>query len=213
MVKEVKLLVEGGGDNAELKSKCREGFRKFLEKAGMKGRMPRIVPCGSRNAAFERYRKELSKGNYAILLVDSERPVEGSCHSGMPKKWRPWIHLEQGSGDGWNKPQGESEENCHLMVECMECWFLADRETLKSFFGIEFMESALPSSKRAPETISKAEALDGLEKATRYCRRNNRYSKGEISYKLLAKIDSGKVVANCPWAARFVELLSEKMKA
>lgn len=107
---EVKLLVEGGGDNAELKSKCRQGFGKFLVKAGMKGKMPRIVPCGSRNAAFERFRKELSKGNNAVLLVDSERPVDNACQSGKPGNWRPWVHLKQDSGDGWNKPRGESEK-------------------------------------------------------------------------------------------------------
>ena len=87
------------------------------------------------------------------------------------------------------------------------------RETLKSFFGQEFRESALSSNMRAPESIRKAEALAGLQNATRSCGRNGCYSKGEISYKLLAKIDSGKAVAKCPWAARFVELLGEKMEA
>ena len=48
------------------------------------------------------------------------------------------------------------------MVECMECWFLANRITLKKYFGKKFMESALPSDKKPPESVGKGEALEGL---------------------------------------------------
>lgn len=33
----VKIYVEGGGDSAALKTVCREGFSKFLSKAGLAG--------------------------------------------------------------------------------------------------------------------------------------------------------------------------------
>ena len=66
--------------------------------------------------------------------------------------------------------------------------------------------------KKLPESVGKAEALAGLEKATRNCRTKGRYSKGEHSFELLAMIDSRKVVATCPWAARFIEMLEEKMR-
>ena len=128
---EVRLFVEGGGDHKELRRKFRVGFRDFLEKAGMKGNLPRVVSCGSRNNAFERYREAVLKGEEAILLVDSERCVDDSCQSGPPRDWSPWTHLKYGLGDGWDRPGSEPEEDCHLMVECMECWFLADRKTLK----------------------------------------------------------------------------------
>lgn len=49
---EAKVYVEGGGDRKDLKSKCREGFRKFFEKAGLTGRMPRIVTCGGRRSGY-----------------------------------------------------------------------------------------------------------------------------------------------------------------
>ena len=97
------------------------------------------------------------------------------------------------------------------MVECMECWILADRPAVRSFFGKELQESALPSEKRPPESVGKAEALAGLEKATRNCRTKGRYSKGERSFELLARIDSSKVVATCPWAVRFIEMLEKKI--
>ena len=46
-------------------------------------------------------------------------------------------------------PEGDTEENCHLMVECMECWILVDRKTIAAFFGTGFRENALPSEKNA----------------------------------------------------------------
>ncbi|MDR0720595.1 MAG: hypothetical protein LBF78_13230, partial [Treponema sp.] len=48
----VKIYVEGGGDTHTLRTACRRGFSGFLEKAGLKGYMPRIVACGSRNNAY-----------------------------------------------------------------------------------------------------------------------------------------------------------------
>ena len=30
---------------------------------------------------------------------------------------------------------GATDEQAHLMVQCMEAWFLADRETLAAVFG------------------------------------------------------------------------------
>ena len=173
--------------------------------------MPTIIACGSRNNAFERYCDEIAKGKRAILLVDSEVPVHGDCEQGAPKDRLPWRHLNYGSGDGWNKPPGEPEDDCHLTVECMECWILADRETIMSYFGKGFRESALPSDKKPPESVGKAEALEGLKMAARDCVQKGTYRKGKHSYELLAEIDVAKVVAKCPWAARFVNMLEMKM--
>ena len=207
MVTKVKIFVEGGGNNSESKAECRESFREFINKAGMKGNMPRIVACGSRNSAYEKYLKEVSKGVEALLLVDSEQPVDDNCQCGVPNNWLLWDHLKKSSGDCWDKRRGESEENCHLMVECMECWILADRKTIKLFFGKGFRENALPSDKKPPESIGKAEALAGLKKATRDCVQKGSYSKGKHSFELLAQIDTAKVVASCPWVARFIDIL------
>ena len=99
------------------------------------------------------------------------------------------------------------------MVECMECWFLADRKTLQKYFGKKFMESALPSDNKPPESVGKGEALEGLAKATRQCGKKGSYRKGKHSFELLGEIDSAMVIATCPWAARFVELLRERMEA
>ena len=209
----VRLYVEGGGDNITLRKKCRDGFGSFLANAGMKGKMPRVVSCGSRNSAFEKFREAVLKGQEAILLVDSERRIDDACQSGSHRDWSPWTHLKYSSGDGWDRPGSVSEADCHLMVECMECWFLADRKTLKKYFGNKFMEGALPSDQKPPESVGKAEALEGLAKATRRCGQKGSYKKGMHSFEILGEIDSAKVLATCPWAARFVDLLREKMEA
>ena len=42
------IYLEGGGDSKELRVRCREGFRKLLEKTVQGAQMPRLVACGGR---------------------------------------------------------------------------------------------------------------------------------------------------------------------
>lgn len=97
------------------------------------------------------------------------------------------------------------------MVQCMEYWLVADRETLKSFFGKEFKENALPATGAPLESWLKQRVYDGLARATKTCETKGRYDKGAHSFKLLTAIDPAKVVAASPWAARFVAHLKTKM--
>ena len=53
------LYLEGGASGADSKDqqiRCREGFRKLLEKCDYKKRMPRLFACGSRDAAFDDFK-------------------------------------------------------------------------------------------------------------------------------------------------------------
>ena len=53
---ELYLYVEGGGAEAKLlRTACRRGFSEFLAKAGLKGRMPRIVACGGRQQRLDTF--------------------------------------------------------------------------------------------------------------------------------------------------------------
>lgn len=209
----VKLYVEGGGDGKDLKSECRRGFREFLEKARLKGRMPAIVACGGWRSAYEDYCTAIASGEAAMLRVDSEAPIAAAHQTGKPDEWRPWQHLKARQGDGWDRPQGAFEADCHLMVQCMESWFLADREKLKDFFGQGFRDSDLPSAANPVETIAKTAVLDSLKKATCDCQLKGQYGKGDHSFKLLAQLDPAKVVDASPWAKRFVDTLKQKMGA
>ena len=71
------LYIEGG-ESKEDQIRCREGFRKLLEKAGLSGRMPRLTACGGRGSAFDDFKTahaRLKIGNYIAMLIDSEDPV------------------------------------------------------------------------------------------------------------------------------------------
>lgn len=208
----VKLYVEGGGDTAALKSACREGFAKFIEKAGLKDNMPRIVACGSRRDAYESFCTALALGDSAMLLVDSEAPVAAINQTGASEAWLPWQHLAQRAGDHWAMPANATNTDCHLMAQCMESWLLADSAALKTYFGQGFKDNNLPAaSSSLPETISKPQLYQALAKATRDCKTKDPYSKGQHSFKLLSLIDPAKVAAAAPWANRFIQTLRAQM--
>lgn len=210
----VKLFVEGGGDVASLRSACREGFSSFIEKAGLKGHMPRIVACGGREDAFDSFCTALANGEPAMLLVDSEAPVAAAAQAGEDRqKWLPWLHLKQRQGDEWEKPVGADDLQCHLMTQCMESWLLADRGVLKTFFGQGFKENQLPAMANPVETIAKTQIYQSLANATHDCKTKAQYGKGEHSFKLLALVDPGKVMDASPWASRFVEAIKARMGA
>ena len=207
MVK-LHLYVEGGGDGL-LNRQYRQNFQAFLKKAGMAGKLPRVTASGSRRAAYDDYRNALSRGESAALLVDSEAPVDTMHQSGEPADWRPWAHLK--ARDKWAKPRGAADVDCHLMVQCMESWLLADRQTIASHFGQGFRGNALPDAV-AIETIAKDDVMDGLKASTRDCA-NNRYNKGRHSFELLGKINPGNVFKHSPWAKRFIGHLETRMNA
>lgn len=208
----VKLYVEGGGDSAALRAACRQGFTQFIMGAGVKHK-PRVVACGSRRDAYDSYCTAIANGEDAVLLVDSEAPVAALHQQGEDKTWQPWQHLKQRRGDGWEKPKDVQETDCHLMVQCMESWFIADPVTLKAFFGQGFQENQLHATANSVERVPKAQVYSVLANATKNCKTKARYGKGEHSFDLLGKIDPAKVTAASPWANRFVSLLKEKMKA
>ena len=195
----MKVYVEGGGDRRELKAKCRQGFSTFLSKTELAGQMPRVTACGSRQNTYDAFCTALAHStdeDFIVLLVDSEDPVMND----------PWRHLEE--RDRWSKPAGATDDNAHLMVQCMEAWFLADKDALADFFGAEFNRNALPQRLEV-EKIPKLDLERGLEAATRQCRKGT-YHKGNHSFEILAQLDPGKVIDASPHAERLVSTLLSK---
>ena len=195
----IKIYVEGGGDGRELRARCRRGFSSFFGKANLIGRMPQVIACGSRQRSCDRFTAALrsaSDKKLVVLLVDSEGPVTES--SG------PWFHLR--NRDGWDKPAGATDENAHLMVQCMEAWFLADKSCLAALFGDGFNRNALPGN-QSIEEVAKADVLDGLKRATRQCSSKGAYGKGRHSFDILAEIDPAKVQTASPHAKRLIDHL------
>ncbi len=178
----IKIYAEGGGDRKDLKTRCRQGFSQFFEKAGLKGRMPSVVACGSRQKTYDNFCTALERAGLdelPMLLVDSEEAISES----------PWKHLQ--SRDGWVRPDEAQDKQAHLMVQVMESWFLADRTALVRHFGQGFRESAL-SNQTDLEAIGKQQVFDSLKSATRESRAGV-YDKGKHSFEILGKIDPVKV--------------------
>ena len=200
----VRVFVEGGGSKA-LNPMCRRGFRKFLEEAGLDGRMLEIVPCGSRTDALADFKTGLAdKDVVAFLLVDAERPVKAPAT--RPK---PWQHLK-GPPDNWNRPKAATDRQCHLMVQAMESWFLADQEALKSFYGRGFRERSLPRNQRI-EQVRIQDVERGLKNATRESNKGEYYkNKGKHSFAILAELDPAEVRRKSPYADRFLSELERQ---
>lgn len=197
----VKVFVEGGAKGS-LKAKCREGFTKFFEKAGLKGKMPRIVACGSRSHAYNDFCTALAQAksnDVIVLLVDSESPVTVS-------EDQVWQHVLHREGDKWQQPVGAEPEHLHFMVECMEAWFMADKNCLAAYFGQGFDVGKLPKQSNI-EKIAKIDLYAGLENATKNCKTKSCYGKGSHSFDILCKIDASKVVSASNYAKRLLNHL------
>lgn len=191
----VKIYVEGGGDRAEQKNRLREGFQEFFKKAGLAGNMPRVVACGSREKAYDRFSDTVNEGDQAaLLLVDAEERVNA------PSTWQHLKHR-----DSWNRPDVAADDQCHLMVEVMEAWFLADIESLKSFYGRDFQDSAVRKGPNV-ESIPKQDVIKSLEDATRPTKKG-RYHKGNHSADLLGRISPEEVRKRSAHAKRFLRVL------
>ncbi len=197
----VAIYVEGGGDRQDLRTKCRRGFREFFQKAGFTGRMPSIKACGSRTQAFGRFCTALDQAGddeFPMLLVDSEDAVASGTGT--------WEHLQNREGDKWPTPEGATEDHAHMMVQCMESWFLADRESLKEFFGQGYNENALPGRFEI-EKIPKRDIFNSLKNATRNSATKGEYGKGDHSFDLLGRIDPHLVTAASPHAQSLLTVL------
>jgi len=197
----IEIFVEGGGDRDDLKTLCRRGFKRFFERAGLGGRLPKVIACGGRARAYDMFRTAVDHPEINVLpllLVDSEGPVSEG----------PWRHLKR--FDGWERPEAVGDDQIYLMVQCMESWFLADRECLTRFFGQGFHGKALPPKSREIEAIDKDKVYSYLMKATQASKTKGEYRKGKHSFEILGQLDPNKVSAASPQARRLLETLMKR---
>lgn len=194
------IYIEGGESKYD-QIRCRRGFSKLIEKSGLKGRMPRLSACGSRNAAFDDFKTAhtTSKpGDYVALLVDSEDPVA--------EIEKTWEHLKK--RDDWNRPAEAHDEQVLFMTTCMETWIVADPGTLREHYGHLLQESALPALNNL-EQRDRHEVHDKLAHATRDC--SNAYAKGKRSFEVLEKIDP-EALASLPSFERAKRILNQRLR-
>lgn len=193
----VKLFVEGGGDhNPSLAADLRKGFSLFLSKAGFAGFMPRIIACGGRATAFHDFTVAVENGEDAMLLVDSEDLVsDGIC---------PRTFLT--NRDACLFPKDSNDNQYGLMVTCMESWFLADVESVETYYGKGFHAKELHTLEAKPEQVDRKKVYAALQKVAGTTKKGN-YDKGRDSFKILATLDPKKVIAKSPWAKEFLNNL------
>jgi hypothetical protein len=195
------VYLEGGGDSTQLKIRCREGSRKLLVKCGFIGRMPKLVACGGRDAAFDHFktaRDTAEAGEYVALLVDTEDP--------MADIEAAWAHLRV--RDNWDLPDGAGDEHALLMTTCMETWIVVDRTALARHYGHGLQMTALPPLANV-ESRARQAVQDSLVKATKRCA--NAYSKGKRSFEVLGELDPNVLKPHLPSFGRVVRILNENL--
>ncbi len=191
----VRIFIEGGGSTTD--EVFTAGWTKFFAAAGLTGRMPRVVRGEGREQTFDKFCTALQRrrrGELALLLVDSEGPVEAG-HSA-------WHHLRR--QDNWHQPPGADDDSAHLMVQVMETWFLADRNALRRCFGTGLNANHFRQWPNLEE-VHRDTVYNALEQATSNCQKQ--YRKGRVSFQLLGEIDPQTVAAACPHADQLLQYL------
>ena len=204
MVTEIRLYVEGGGNGKETRARLREGFSSFLIALRNIAREKRIrwqiIPCGSRVSTFEDYQIALRThpSAFNVLLVDSDGPVTAPT--------RPLQYLQ--NQPGWTL-RDIADEQCHLMVQIMESWLIADIEALRRFYGQEFNANSIPR-RHDIEQIEKRDVESSLRAATRRTGKGE-YHKIHHAPKILEQLDVGRVRNVAQHCDRLFTILTEKM--
>jgi hypothetical protein len=197
----VRVYVEGAGDykHTDNATACRRGFQELFEKLGLPERRLSVIACGSRLQTFNDFRKAVRQhsGDFIILLVDSEGPVEAPS---------AWAHLHV--RDEWQRPAGTIGDQAHLMVQCMEAWFLADREALIEFYGQGFLAGSLPGQPNIEE-IPKRSLLCVLKHASKQTTKGS-YDKTRHAFALLARINPQRLRFASLHAGRLFDVLIQR---
>ncbi len=195
----VHIYVEGAapGISSQNVTKFRLALHSFLERALGDTPRPSIIPSGSRNQAYKFFRSSLKTDPevFSILLVDSEDPVADPTAE---------AHLKD--REKWTVPVGQA----HLMVQCMESWFLADKKALANYYGQGFKEQALPPNPKI-EKILRKDVMEGLDAATKASKTKGAYHKTRHGFEILGLIDPKKVANASPFADSLIKTLREKL--
>ena len=162
----------------------------------------KLVPCGSREQTFKRFRDAVNgtqPDELVVLLVDAEAAVD---------KDTPRAHLQ--TRDNWNLAFA-ADDMVHLMVQVMETWIVADPDPLAKYYGSGFRKNALPRTDNL-ETISKASAMDALNQATRSTQKGV-YHKIRHASDILQRIDQRQVRKRCPACDQLFVTLERRIAA
>jgi Domain of unknown function (DUF4276) len=199
-VSEIRIYVEGGRGK-ESRADFRRAFSVFLDavrgRAQRKGIQWRVVPSGSREETYEAFVRALRDhpAAHVFLLVDAERPVASP----------PREHLAGGE-DRWELST-VTDDQCHLMAEVMESWFLADPGALEAFYRQGFVSGQIPKRNNVEE-VPKAEVEAVLKSSTSKTQKGE-YHKTRHGPGILESLDPVRVRARAAHCDRLFETLLE----
>ncbi|MEZ2280164.1 MAG: DUF4276 family protein [Microcoleus sp.] len=234
MVREIRIYIEGSGDESEDESTTenipptRPGFRsripagkettaglragfvhlfkELYDFAESKGIKILSIMSGSRRDACDDFLMSVESYPEAfnVLLVDSESPVSES-HT-------PWEHLRSRKEDQpWILDSlGIDDACCHLMVQTMEAWFIADIDALNKFYNGGFKADYLREKleNQSVEKVLKYNLTKWLKSATDETSKG-KYHKTRHAPKLLALLDIDKVRKASPSCERLFTTITK----
>ncbi|HTG35162.1 MAG TPA: DUF4276 family protein [Thermoanaerobaculia bacterium] len=199
MVTEIRIYVEGGGNDKFTWRKIREGFGQFLDPLRQLARSRRvgwsIIPCGPGSETLKEFMigSRRNPDAFNILLVDSESQVV------LPRR----EHLRQQAG--WDVSL-LSEDQCHFMAQTVEAWIIADPDSLAGYYGQHFRRSVIPGHSDI-EAVSKEQLLSTLKRATEKTQKGP-YTKIRHCADLLGRLNRDRVrqrAAHCDLLFRTLE--------
>ena len=200
----IAIYMEGGGESNATKAALRQGMDEFLrplKDAARKKALPwKLVCCGPRKEAFQRFQNAVNNRAAAVnvLLVDAEGPVNQ-----LPRR-----HLQ--ARDEWNL-SFTGENTVHLMVQTMETWIVADPAALSKYYGQGFRTNKLPKATDL-EPVPKADVERSLREATEKTQKGD-YQKIKHASDLLKRIDVESVKGRCYHCRRLFDALGRIINA
>lgn len=202
MVRKINIYIEGDTKQKGIKNSItlRQGFKEFFRDID-KGNALNVKLCGGREDAIKIFLNDITfyPKSFLVLLVDAETSVR--------KGETPKIFLQKIS-DKFDFSEID-EDQCHLMVQAMESWFLADKESLAKYYGQNFKVKSLPQNPDV-EKIRKKDIFNGLKNATKDTSKGE-YKKGSDSGEILRRIDSQKVRDSAPHCERLFQVILDKI--
>ena len=152
------LIVEGGSRADKATAiELRKSFNKLLQMIpNVANRVPVVAGFG-RDECINQARDLIEQHPSAaiLILIDSDGPP-------LDDKW---AHMKR--KHGWEQPPSMTEDHLFFMVQCMECWLLADFASVSRF--LKGGPNPAPRKRKTPpEELTCVEAvaeLDGLAKS------------------------------------------------
>lgn len=188
----VILYIEGGapGTKKETTEALRRGFAAFFAKC--LARQPKIIMSGNTNKTLKAFASACRKyhddpATIVLCLVDADAPVTTDV----------LTHLR--TQHHWAAPAPITDAQCHLMVQCMESWFLADPAALARVYR---------GARYTPTTTIEAvgDPVAELQRATA-----RKYKKPQAD-KLLARLSPATVRQQSPYCERLLTHLESHLQ-